>query len=190
MRSTQKKVLADPLRNRLAFLSLGPNGTYYARGFETMEHPWASTWEGGERLAYPHISYELPGSLTSDTGMVERLTEQRTQVWLGRHGSWVVHWKEDIRQDIYWDVKWHLNDVGLYPGLERFLRTYKTVWQEIKNHPKGARGKKNRGWVRLMVSFYPLACFIPASGKSLGCQRALAIWQHNDFQWLHLLTHS
>lgn len=196
----QKRILAYPLRNRLAFLSLGPNGTYYARGLEEAEHPWAGTWEGkkifpeaesspnyGEkRYPHPPTSYELPQSLMSDTGMAEILTKERPQVWLGRHGSWVVHWREDYSTlGPYWsDVKWHLNDVDLYPGLEKFLRTYKTVWKEIKEHGQGAHGQ-----VLLMVSFYPLIRFTPTLGNALGRQRALAIEKHNNCLWIHRLTY-
>lgn len=174
MRPTQKKLLVYPLRNQLAFLSLGPNGTYYARGFETTEHPWDGTWKRGGGLGCPPISYELPQSLISDTRMVERLTRKRTQVWLGRHGSWVVHWKKGIDPnltDVDWDVKWHLNDFGLYPGLEKFLRTYKTVFME---------SQCRKVTVHLMVSLYHLTRSIPASGNALGRQRALAIRQGNN----------
>ncbi|KAK2616065.1 hypothetical protein N8I77_002775 [Diaporthe amygdali] len=153
--------------SRLTFLSLGPNGTYYVQGY--------ARWERPEPLK-GRISYELPQSLMSDTSMAERLTTWGTQVWLGRHGSWVVHWyaaNEHHRSPRYreYDVKWHLNDVGLYPGLERFLRTYKAFLDGTENV---------RPQILLRVSFYSLTPSIPASSNALGRQRALAIRQRNN----------
>lgn len=178
MGDTQKTILAYPLYNRLAFLSLGPNGTYYARGLEILEHPWAGRWEGSGDTP---ISYELPQSLTSDTWLAEKLTKRETQVWLGRHGSWVVHWNEGTSlhpYDMKWDVRWHLNDVDLYPGLEKFLRAYKTVLEEIEGTEEDRRYLRRK--ICLTVSFYPLTRSIPVSCNAPGRHRALAIRQRNN----------
>lgn len=183
MGSAKKRILPNPLRQPLAFLSLGPNGTYYARGRETTVYPLGRTWNRGKGSAYQPTSYELPQSLISDTRMAERLPKKWTQVWLGRHGSWVVHWNEGIDLDLEdqkWDVKWHLNDVGLYPGLERFLWTYKTVLEGIKSDENGRKHAYLRRKVHLMVSLYPLTRSIPAPGNTLGRQRDLAIQQRNN----------
>lgn len=189
MASTQKRILAYPLRNRLSFLSLGPNGTYYARGLGTTEHPWAGTWkENGEGMRCPPTSYELPQSLMSDTEMVKRLTESQARVWLGRHGSWVVHLMKvktpDSRDRYYWNVKWNLNNNGLYPGLENFLRAYNTFSKDAEEARRDQQPE-----LILRVSFYSLTRSIPASGNALGRQRALAIRQCNNCSWLHRLTH-
>lgn len=181
MRFEQKIILAYPLL-RLAFLSLGPNGTYYARGSDNTEHPWAGTWKGEKGRRYSPASYHLPQSLMSDPRMAERLTDERTQVWLGRHGSWVVHWEKWNSEDSLMDVKWHLNDVGLYPGLENFLRAYKTTLEETKDDREWSRTPL--AWKKigplLLVSSYPLTRSITASGNALDRQRALAIQQRNN----------
>lgn len=166
MGDTQRQILAFPLQ-RLDFLSLGPNGTYYARGLKDTEHPWAGTWKGEKGRKYSPASYHLPQSLMSDPRMAERLTKERTQVWLGRNGSWVVHWDKGNSSDPNMDVKWHLNDVGLYPGLENFLRTYKTASEEFKYDPEKPMSRWSYMGSFLLVSFYPLTRSIPASGNAL-----------------------